>query len=75
MAFIATKAFSVGTGGVMTSYAVGDVVQPAHANIAPLFCAEQGRPARTKTEKKEETEPERDEAERPARRAPKRRKG
>ena len=38
----ATKAFAIGTGGLVTSYAIGDVVQPAHAMIAPQFVGEDG---------------------------------
>ena len=40
--FRATKAFAIGTGGLVTSYAIGDVVQPAHAMIAPQFVGEDG---------------------------------
>lgn len=43
--FIATKAFAIGTGGLVTSYAIGDVVQPAHAIIAPQFVGEAGAEA------------------------------
>lgn len=42
MTYYATKAFSVGVGGRMTAYAIGDAVQPAHAMIAPAFCAPEG---------------------------------
>lgn len=42
MTYYATKAFAIGTGGLVTSYAIGDVVQPAHAMIAPAFCAPEG---------------------------------
>lgn len=38
----AIKAFAIGTGGLVTSYAIGDVVQPAHAMIAPQFVGEDG---------------------------------
>jgi len=41
----ATKAFAIGTGGLVTSYAIGDVVQPAHAIIAPQFVGEEGAEA------------------------------
>lgn len=43
--FRATKAFAIGTGGLVTSYAIGDVVQPAHAIIAPQFVGEEGAEA------------------------------
>lgn len=42
MTYYATKAFSVGVGGRMTAYAIGDAVQPAHAMIAPAYCAPEG---------------------------------
>lgn len=45
MKFIATKEFSIGVGGRITSYAIGDVVQPAHANIASAFCEPEGKKA------------------------------
>lgn len=41
--FVATKAFAIGVHGLTRAYSVGDVVEPAHAAIAPLFCAPEGK--------------------------------
>ena len=57
MSYIAIKAFSIGVGGRMTSYAIGDSVAPAHAVIAPHFVEEAGA-KKAKAEPKPEPAPE-----------------
>lgn len=58
MKYIATKEFSIGIGGAMTAYGIGDVVSPAHAIIAPTFCAPEGKAPKDEPEPEPEPEPE-----------------